>query len=100
MYPGRLDRSPCGTGSAALLAVLHARGEIAVGGSLETRSIVDGMFTARIARAAQVGPHAAIVPEISGRAWIFGRGTLGADPSDPFAAGFTLPDVWGEGVAG
>ena len=98
MYPGRLDRSPCGTGSAALLAALHARGEMGIGESLETRSIVDSAFTARIARAARVGPHAAIVPEISGRAWIFGRGTLGADPSDPFAAGFTLADVWGDGV--
>lgn len=99
MYPGRLDRSPCGTGSAALLAALHARGEIGVGGALETRSIVDSAFTARIARSARVGRHAAIVPEISGRAWIFGRGTLGIDPTDPFAGGFTLPDVWGEAMA-
>ena len=100
MYPGRMDRSPCGTGSAALLAALHARGEIAPGDSIETRSIIDSVFTARIARLAQVGPHAAIVPEISGRAWIFGEGTLGTDPSDPFAAGFTLPDVWGAGSFG
>ena len=100
MYPGRMDRSPCGTGSAALLAVLYARGEVAPGDSIETRSIVDSVFTARIARLAQVGPHAAIVPEISGRAWIFGEGTLGIDPTDPFAAGFTLPDVWGAGSFG
>ena len=100
MYPGRMDRSPCGTGSAALLAALHARGEVAPGEAIETRSIVDSVFTARIARLAQVGPHAAIVPEISGRAWIFGKGTLGIDPTDPFAAGFTLPDVWGAGSFG
>ena len=96
MYPGRLDRSPCGTGSAALLAALHARGELAVGDSIETRSIVDGVFTARLAGTAKVGSHPAIVPEISGRAWIFGAGTLGIDPTDAFGPGFTLPDVWGE----
>ena len=95
MYPGRLDRSPCGTGSAALLAALNARGEIGVGETIETRSIIDSVFTARLARLARIGPHAGIVPEISGRAWIFGNGTLGIDPSDAFAAGFTLPDVWG-----
>lgn len=100
MYPGRLDRSPCGTGTAALLAVRHARGEIGPGDSIETRSVIDSVFTGRIARTARVGPHAAIVPEISGRAWIFGRGTLGIDPTDPFAAGFTLADVWGAGLAG
>ena len=94
MYPNRLDRSPCGTGSAALLAALHARGEIGTGEAIETRSIIDSVFSARIARTAEVGPHAAIVPEISGRAWIYGRGTLGADPTDPFAGGFTLPDLW------
>ena len=100
MYPGRMDRSPCGTGTAALLAALYARGEFGPGDSIETRSIVDSVFNARIARTARVGPYAAIVPEISGRAWIYGMGTLGIDPTDPFAAGHTLPDTWGAGSFG
>ena len=94
MFPGRLDRSPCGTGTAAVLAALHARGDIEPGASIEARSVIGSVFNARIARLAAVGPHAAIVPEISGRAWIYGAGKLGIDPTDPFV-GHTLPDSWG-----
>ena len=99
IFPGRMDRSPCGTGTAALLAAAQARGELKAGVSIETRSIIGSTFEARITGMTSVGPHTAVIPRISGRAWIFGRATLGIDPSDPFAAGYTLCDTWGEGIA-
>ena len=99
IHPGRMDRSPCGTGTAALLAARHARGELGAGETLETRSIIDSAFEATITGLTTAGPHSAVVPRISGRAWVFGRTTLGVDPADPFSAGYTLSDTWGEGVA-
>ena len=99
IFPGRMDRSPCGTGTAAKLAIMHARGELKVGERLEARSIIDSVFTAEISATAQVGPRSAVIPRISGRAWIFGHYTLGSDPSDPFREGYTLPDIWGEGLS-
>ena len=98
--PGRLDRSPCGTGTAARLAVLHARGAIEVGQPVEARSIIDSTFTAEILGTAAVADRPAVIPRISGRAWIYGHYTLACDPSDPFRDGYTLPDTWGEGFAG
>ena len=97
--PGRLDRSPCGTGTAARLAVLHARGEIAAGQRIEARSIIDSAFTAEIVGTAAVADRPAVITRISGRAWIFGQYTLACDPSDPFRNGYTLPDTWGEGFS-
>ena len=99
IFPGRVDRSPCGTGTAAQLAVLHARGEIQVGERVQSRSIIDSKFTAEITAETTVGGCAAIIPRISGRAWIFGYGALGIDDSDPFASGYTLPDTWGDGFS-
>ena len=95
IHPGRLDRSPCGTGTAARLALMHARGEIAPGQSVEVRSVIDSTFHAEIARTAKVGERAAVVPRITGRAWIFAVGQLGLDPSDPYPLGYTLSDTWG-----
>ncbi|MEE8273929.1 MAG: proline racemase family protein [Alphaproteobacteria bacterium] len=96
--PGRLDRSPCGTGTIARLAVLHARGEIAPDDALIHESIIGTHFTASIAGATTVGGKAALVPRLSGRAWITGIGHYGHDPSDPFARGFVLADTWGIGA--
>jgi len=95
MYPGRLDRSPCGTGTAARLAAMHARGEIGVGETLAMRSVIDSEFQATIAGVTTVGDRPAVLPRISGRAWIYGISQLGSDPSDPYPLGFTLPDLWG-----
>ena len=97
VFPGRLDRSPCGTGTAAQLAVLHARGEARVGQSIESHSIIDSVFGAEVSAETSVGGRAAIIPRITGRAWIFGYGSLEIDATDPFAGGYTLPDTWGEG---
>jgi proline racemase len=99
IHPGRLDRSPCGTGSAARLAVMHAKGEIALGQKIEMRSVIDSVFEVEVAATTTVGDRAAIVPRISGRGWIFAIEQLGVAPDDPYPLGFTLADTWGPDVA-
>jgi proline racemase len=90
IHPGWLDRSPCGTGTSARLAQLHARGELAVGDAFVNESVIGTRFTGRIAAETAVGSRPAIIPEITGRAWITGIGQYLLDPSDPFPAGFRL----------
>jgi proline racemase len=90
IHPGWLDRSPCGTGTSARLAQLHARGELAVGDSFVNESLIGTRFTGRIAGATTVGGGPAIVPEITGRAWITAMGQYLLDAEDPFPAGFSL----------
>ena len=97
--PGRLDRSPCGTGTAARLAVMHERDELDTGDEILVRSIIGGEFLARIVGMATIGDRRAIRPRLSGRAWIYGRHTLGVHPSDPFPLGYTLSDTWGADLA-
>lgn len=93
--PGRVDRSPCGTGSSANLAAAHARGEIAPGQSRLSRSIIGGEFRLDALEETTVGGRPAIVPKITGSAWIQGREWLRRDASDPFPQGFALPDLGG-----
>ena len=90
IHPGWLDRSPCGTGTSARLATLHARGELALGEDFVNASIIDTRFTGRLVAETTVGGRPAVVPEITGRAWITGTGQYGLDPEDPFPAGFAL----------
>lgn len=92
--PGRLDRCPCGTGTSARLALLHARGELAVGERFVHRSIIDTEFECRIDSTAQAGGVDAVIPEISGRAWLTGVSYYGVDPDDPFPTGYRLGDTW------
>ena len=96
--PGRCDRSPCGTGSSARLALLHARGEMAVGDSLIHESITGSRFTCTIDALASVGPHAGVVPAVAGQAWITGLYQMGMAPTDPYPQGFTLSDTWMEAL--
>ena len=98
MAPGRIDRSPCGTGSAARLAVMHARKEVGLGENLVMKSIINSRFDAEIVGTTTVGNRPAILPRISGRAWIHGVYQLGLDPTDPYPLGFTMSDTWGEGM--
>ena len=99
LKPGRVDRSPCGTGSSANLAAAHARGQVAVGDIRSSCSIIGGIFTAQAMGETTVGPHRAVLPRITGQAWIYGRETLRLSPDDPFATGFALSDTWGPQVA-
>lgn len=92
--PGKLDRSPTGTGCSALMAVLHAKGLMKAGDSYIGRSVIESRFTGRIAGETSVGGKPAIIPEITGRAWISGQSTLLLDPDDPWPAGYKVSDTW------
>ncbi len=92
--PGKLDRSPCGTGCSARMAVLHARGELAIGEPFQGRSIVDSEFDCVIDEAIDMDGKVAIVPAISGRAWITGTHQHMLDPDDPWPGGYRLSDTW------
>lgn len=98
MPPGRIDRSPCGTGSAARLAVLHARGHAKPGNVFDMRSTINSSFNASVAAETVIGTKPAIVPRISGRSWIYATMQLGSDPTDPYPLGYTLSDTWGTGI--
>lgn len=93
--PGKVDRSPTGTAVSARLAILAARGQIGPGEVLRARSLIGGQFEGRIVGAAKVGPLDAILPEISGRAWITGTHQHMLDPADPWPEGYRLSDTWG-----
>ena len=92
--PGRIDRCPCGTGTSARLALLHARGEIGVGETFRHISIIDTEFESRVLAETSAGGVPAVVPEISGRGWLTGISHYGVDPEDPFPTGYRLPDTW------
>ncbi|CAE6846115.1 proline racemase family protein [Paraburkholderia sp. SEWSISQ10-3 4] len=92
--PGRCDRSPCGTGSSARLALLHAKKQIEVGQILVHESITGSRFTCSIERLSEVGKYPAVVPVIAGQAWLTGFYQMGMDPTDPYQQGFTVSDTW------
>jgi len=92
--PGRIDRSPCGTGSSARMALMHSRGELAVGEPFRHLSILDTVFECRIEAATTVRGLPAVVTNVGGRAWLTGVSYYGADPEDPFPHGYRLNDTW------
>ena len=92
--PGKLDRSPCGTGCSARMAVLHAKGELKKGDRMIGRSITDSRFDCSIVEETMVGKKIAITPSIRGRAWITGTHQLMLDPEDPWPEGYRLSDTW------
>ncbi|MBB5857822.1 proline racemase family protein [Amycolatopsis umgeniensis] len=90
IHPGWFDRSPCGTGTSARMAQLHARGELPLHTPFENSSFIGTTFTGELVAETTVGGVPAVVPEFSGRAWITGNATYLLDPDDPFPAGFVL----------
>jgi proline racemase len=90
IHPGWLDRSPCGTGTSARMAALHARGELGLNQEFVNESVIGSRFTGRLVEEVQVGATQGVVPEVSGRAWITGMAQYLLDPTDPFPAGFAL----------
>ncbi len=94
IQPGKLDRSPTGTAVSARMALLHARGEMAVGDRFTGVSIIGSEFQGRILGTATVGDLPAIRPQISGRAWITGTHQHMLDPGDPWPDGYRLSDTW------
>jgi proline racemase len=93
--PGRSDRSPTGTGTCARMAVLHARGEMRVGDAMIHQSIIGSHFTGRIAGETTIAGRKAILPTLTGRAWITGLFSYLLDPTDPWPEGYVLADTWG-----
>ena len=94
--PGRIDRSPCGTGNSARLAVMEARGQIKVGEILKARSIIDSEFQVEIISKKTIAGKPGVLPRISGRGWIHGIHQVGIDPSDPYPLGYKVSDCWGD----
>jgi proline racemase len=92
--PGKIDRSPTGTGCSALMAVLSAKGVLRPGQRYIGRSIIESRFIGEIVGTAKVGNRDAIIPTITGRAWITGQSTLMLDPEDPYPAGYKISDTW------
>ena len=90
IHPGWIDRSPCGTGTAARMAQLFARDRLPLGRDMISESLIGSRFVGRLVRATEVGGAPAVVPSITGRAWITGTAQYLLDPTDPFPAGFTL----------
>ena len=92
--PGKLDRSPTGTGCSARMALLQARGMLAVDEPFVGLSILGSRFDCRIDRLTEVGGRPAVVPRVRGRAWITGTHQYLLDPEDPWPQGYRLSDTW------
>lgn len=88
IFPGWFDRSPCGTGTSARMAELWARGELMLGQDFVNESFIGGTFTGRLIAETTVDGIPAVIPTITGRAWVTGLSSYLLDPSDPFPAGF------------
>jgi proline racemase len=97
-WTGAIDRSPCGTGTCARMAVLHAKGKLPLNQPFPHEGILGTIFTGRLVREVQVAGFRAVVPQISGSAWITGFAHYVVDPEDPFPEGFTVGDIWGAAV--
>lgn len=93
-WTGAIDRSPCGTGTCAKMATLFAKGRLRLDEDFVHEGILGTTFTGRLVDEARVGPYRAVVPTLSGTAWITGMATYGVDPQDPFPEGFTVGDIW------
>lgn len=92
--PGKIDRSPTGTGCSARMAVLHARGQLGVGERFVGLSIIGSRFDCEIEGLTRVGDTPSIIPRITGSAWVTGTSQLMLDPDDPWPAGYRLSDTW------
>lgn len=93
-WTGALDRSPCGTGTCAKMAVLHAKGQLGLEEDFHHEGILGTIFTGRLESETKVGRYDAVIPTLSGQAWITGFSSYVLDPSDPFPQGFTVGDIW------
>ncbi|WP_432053225.1 proline racemase family protein [Streptomyces xiamenensis] len=88
IHPGWFDRSPCGTGTSARMAELHARGELGLHQDFVNESFIGSRFTGRLVGETTVAGRPAVLPTITGRAWVTGIGQYMLDPTDPYPAGF------------
>ena len=93
-WTGAMDRGVCGTGSCAIMAMLHARGKLGVGEAWVNEGPLGIRFTGEILETAKVGDYEAVIPQLSGECWIYGYSKWVLDDSDPFPEGFKIGDIW------
>ncbi len=93
-WTGTLDRSPCGTGTCAKMAVLHAKGFLPLNQDFVHEGILGTTFTGRLLSETKTGPYNSVVPAITGRAWITGFANYVVADDDPFPNGFVVGDLW------
>ena len=93
-WRGTLDRSPCGTGTSARMAALHARGELGLDEPFVHEGVLGTTFRGLLHEETTVGGRTAVIPSIQGRAWITGFVQHVLQPDDPFPAGLTVGDIW------
>lgn len=94
-WTSALDRSPCGTGTSAKMAALHARGELKLNQKFRHQGVLGTVFTGELLEETEIHGRGAVIPAISGRAWITSHSTIILDSSDPFQEGYTIGDIWG-----
>ena len=90
IHPGWFDRSPCGTGTSARMAQLHVRGLLPIGQDFRNDSFIGTTFIGRLVEETTVGGVPAVIPTVTGRAWVTGTAQYMLDPDDPFPEGFEL----------
>jgi proline racemase len=93
-WTGAIDRSPCGTGTCAKMATLYAKGKLGLNEEFRHEGILGTLFTGRLIGETKVGEYRAVIPTLSGQAWITGFASYVVDPDDPFPDGFTVGDIW------
>ena len=93
-WTGIIDRSPCGTGTCARMAVLHAKGRLGLNEDFRHEGILGTVFTGRLVEETTIGDRGAVIPTLTGRAWITGFASYVVDPEDPYPDGFTVGDIW------
>jgi trans-L-3-hydroxyproline dehydratase len=92
--PGKIDRSPCGTGCSARMAVLHARGQLRLGDRFVGRSILGSRFDCKVEAETDLKGRRAIIPSIAGSAWVTGIHQHMLDPHDPWPEGYRMAHTW------
>jgi proline racemase len=93
-WTGALDRSPCGTGTCARMACMHARGELGIDQPYVHMGMLGTTFTGMLVGETTVGDYPAVLPTITGRGWVTGLSEWVLDDSDPFPEGYTIGDIW------
>jgi proline racemase len=93
-WTGALDRCPCGTGTCAKMAVLHAKGELKLNQPFRHEGLLGNVYTGNLVEEVEIGGRPGVVPTVGGQAWIYGFSNYVLDPTDPFANGFTVGDLW------
>ncbi len=93
-WTGAIDRCPCGTGTCAKMAVLHAKGELPLNQDFRHQGILGNVITGRLVEETSIDGRTAVVPTITGKSWIYGINNYVLDQDDPFTEGFMVGDIW------